>query len=223
MSKFKVIHKDPETRARLGILTTPHGKIKTPSYVFVVTYGKFRHLMPRDIKKADVQLIIANTFHLWQKALAHKSSKSLITSLLETNLPTMTDSGGFQVLSLAFGDESKIGKFIKDSAKADATYNRSRIRITRKGVYFKFNDHSTSPRLRRTRELFLGPELSMKLQAKIGADIIFAFDHITSPLDDFKYNDKAVEITNKWAEESLKFKNQNENLGAKKQMLFGIV
>lgn len=223
MSKFKIIHKDPETRARLGILTTPHGKIKTPSYVFVVTYGKFRHLMPRDIKKADVQLIIANTFHLWQKALAHKSSKSLITSLLETNLPTMTDSGGFQVLSLAFGDESKIGKFIKDSAKADATYNRSRIRITRKGVYFKFNDHSTSPRLRRTRKLFLGPELSMKLQAKIGADIIFAFDHITSPLDDFKYNDKAVEITNKWAGESLKFKNQNENLGAKKQMLFGIV
>ena len=63
---------------------------------------------------------------------------------------------------------------------------------------------------------FLGPALSMKIQEKIGADIIFAFDHITSPLDNFKYNKKAVELTDEWAKICLKKYNKN-------QLLFGIV
>lgn len=132
-------------------------------------------------------------------------------------MPTMTDSGGFQVLSLAFGDKNRVGKFMTDSAKVDATYKRSRIRITRKGVHFKFND----------QKLFLGPELSMKIQRAIGADIIFAFDHITSPLDDFKYNEKALALTDKWAliclKEHERISRLRERSGEPRQELFGIV
>jgi len=208
---FTVIKKDKKTKARLGVLTTPHGVIKTPSYVFVGTYGKFLHLTPEDIKKTDSQLIIANTFHLWESALKNKRAKNgkldtFLTQKLGLNIPTMTDSGGFQVLSLAFGDKNRVGKFMADSAKADTTFKRSKIRITQKGVHFKFNG----------QKLFLGPELSMKIQRAIGADIIFAFDHITSPLDDYEYNKKAVELTDKWAKICLKTRNPN-------QLLFGIV
>jgi tRNA-guanine transglycosylase len=119
----------------------------------------------------------------------------------------MTDSGGFQVLSLAFGDKNRVGKFMADSVKIDSTYKRNKIKITQKGVHFNFKGH----------KMFLGPELSMKLQQKIGADIIFAFDQITSPLDDYEYNRKAVQLTDKWALQCLRVNKDND------QMLFGIV
>ncbi|MEK7138623.1 MAG: tRNA guanosine(34) transglycosylase Tgt [Patescibacteria group bacterium] len=220
---FKIIKNDPKTQARLGVLITPHGKIETPSYVIVATHAQIKCLKPSDIKKTKTQLVISNTFHLWSKITKHKSQntnktrkhkiQTFLLNKLGTKIPTMTDSGGFQVLSLAFGDKNKVGKFMTGETKADKSYKRSQIRITQKGVYFKFNG----------KKLFLGPELSMKLQAKIGADITFAFDHITSPLDTYNYNKKAVELTNKWAKESLKFKFKNEKLLKNKQLLFGIV
>lgn len=203
---FKVIKKDKQTKARLGVLTTPHGTIRTPSYVFVGTYGKFLHLTPADVKRTGSQLVIANTFHLWDKAVKNKLKGGFIHKSFGFKIPVMTDSGGFQVLSLAFGDKNKVGKFMTGDAKPDANYKRSKIRITQKGVHFNFKG----------RKMFLGPELSMKLQKQIGADIIFAFDHITSPLDGFKYNQKAVELTDKWAKICLKTRNP-------KQLLFGIV
>ncbi|OGN00523.1 MAG: hypothetical protein A3B91_01095 [Candidatus Yanofskybacteria bacterium RIFCSPHIGHO2_02_FULL_41_29] len=209
---FKILKKDSQTKARLGVLTTPHGVVKTPSYVFVGTYGRIRHLSPRDIKSTKTQIIISNTFHLRDRA---ESSKYGIRNSLNEKLgkiPLMTDSGGFQVLSLAFDGERKVGKFIGDKAKLDTSYKRRRIKITKKGVIFKYDG----------KWKFLGPELSMKIQAKIGADIIFAFDHITSPLDSYSYNQKAVRNTDRWAKICLdtKYKIQDTK---HKQLLFGIV
>ncbi len=221
---FKILKKDKFSKARLGVLTTPHGIVRTPSYVMVGTYGHIRNLSPADIKKTQTQLIIANTFHLWNPALKHKNGASnpketLLTKGFGPKMPTMTDSGGFQVLSLAFADKSKVSKFMSGSPETDVIQKRSKIRITDKGVYFKNPDASG-----RTTWKFLGPKLSMDIQSKIGADIIFAFDHITSPLDTYEYNQKALELTDKWAIESLKFKNQNEKLRkGPRQMLFGIV
>ena len=246
---FKIIKTDNKTRARLGVLTTPHGIIKTPSYVFVGTYGHIRNLSPADIKKTGTQIIISNTYHLWDEAVKVKNSKlkiknfgSLIHNKFGMKLPIMTDSGGFQVLSLAFGDKSKIGpevdvrnmpkgikgeansnihfrvgKFLTDSAKINEHYKRKNVKITAKGVYFKYDE----------KWKFLGPELSIKLQQKIGADIIFAFDHITSPLDTYAYNKKALELTDKWAKICLKehtrLSRLRQGFGESKQMLFGIV
>jgi tRNA-guanine transglycosylase len=140
----------------------------------------------------------------------------------------MTDSGGFQVLSLAFDQKNKISKFtplevsptklltgfMSDRKLINPKlYKRTRVKITSKGVYFTYDN----------KKLFLGPELSMKLQKKIGADIIFAFDHITSPHDSFAYNKKAVELTNKWADVCLKEHFKNQLSRKNKQALFGIV
>src|SRR3989344_5177688 len=101
---FRIVKKDTKTRARLGVLKTPHGVIQTPSYVFVGTYGKFRHLTPKDVKKTRSQVVIANTFDLWDKALENKAKDGFIHRSFGLKIPVMTDSGGFQVLSLAFGD-----------------------------------------------------------------------------------------------------------------------
>lgn len=247
---FTIIKKDKKTKARLGILTTPHGIIKTPSYVFVGTYGKFLHLTPADISRTKSQLVIANTFHLWDTVLKSKKSirqlagkkqklDTFLTQKLGLNIPTMTDSGGFQVLSLAFGDKNRVGKIINPQLTTNdlQQLKRKNIRITKKGVHFNFNLPAGRQEVSKWR--FLGPELSMKLQSKIGADIIFAFDQITSPLDDYEYNRKAVELTDKWASRCLKLhllsaSRDRRNGGTTKgrqttksargrQMLFGIV
>ena len=211
---FRIIKKDKNSKARLGVLRTAHGTVKTPSYVFVGTYGQIRHLSSADIKRTKTQIIISNTFHLWDetgKSLKSKVKDSkldtFLTRKLGLNIPTMTDSGGFQVLSLAFSNKDAAGKFLTGSRRKNTVLKRDKIKITERGVYF-YQDGE---------KLFLGPELSMKIQSKIGADIIFAFDHITSPLDTYAYNQRAVKLTDKWALRCLRV-NQN-----KKQMLFGIV
>ena len=210
---FKILKRDKKSKARLGVLTTAHGVVQTPSYVFVGTYGKFLHLKPADLTRAKIQMIISNTFHLWDKALINKLKEGFIHKSFGIKVPIMTDSGGFQVLSLAFGDKNKVGKFMTGDAVVDGSYKRSKIRITQKGVHFNYKG----------RKLFLGPELSMKLQRQIGADIMFAFDQITSPLDDFDYNEKAVAMTNKWAHLCLDEHTRQQKNKKNKQMLFGIV
>src|SRR3989344_8403587 len=66
---FKIIKKDKHTQARLGVLSTPHGKIETPSYVIVATRAEIKCLKPSDIKKTKTQVVIANTYQLWNEVL----------------------------------------------------------------------------------------------------------------------------------------------------------
>ena len=133
----------------------------------------------------------------------------------------MTDSGGFQVFSLAFGKHAKAGKIFpkKDLEKKDKNTNieRKNVRITNKGVYFRPQSHDIAKH-NFEKWQFLGPELSIKLQQKIGADIIFAFDECTSFFDNFKYNKKAMERTHKWALESLK--HHKKKVNSTKQSLY---
>lgn len=225
---FRIIKKDKHYNARLGVLSTPHGKIETPSYVIVATHAQVKCLKLSDIKKTKTQVVIANAYHLWDETTNHKTqntnktqnhkTQTFLLNKLGTKLSTMTDSGGFQVFSLGFGQKNKVSKILKpvDNRHRKSVINRQNIKIANKGVYFKWNG--------KTR--FLGPELSIKIQKKLGADIIFAFDECTSPLDSFNYNKKALERTHRWALKCLKENSKLEkNLNSKndKQMLFGIV
>ncbi len=119
----------------------------------------------------------------------------------------MTDSGGFQVFSLGFGRKNKVGKILKSNIKSAKNIKRQNIKITNKGVYFMLEG----------KKRFLNPKTSMRIQEKLGADIIFAFDECTSPLDNLAYNKKALERTHRWAVESLAAHKRKD------QMLFGIV
>lgn len=212
MLKFEITSRDQQTRARTGILSTPHGDILTPSYVIVATHAKIKCLKPSDIKKTKTQVVIANTYHLM------KQSKN-VSKLLGKKLPTMTDSGGFQVFSLGFGEKNRVGKILTTLkvVSQQVIHKRQNIKIVDKGVYFYDVGNYPSLKFRKTRRQFLDPKTSIKIQEKLGADIIFAFDECTSPLDNLKYNQEALERTHRWAKESLAAKTRKD------QMLFGIV
>ena len=223
---FKILKKDKSTNARTGVLITPHGKILTPAYIIVATHAEIKCLKPQDIAKTNTQVVISNTYHLWNfvpKQLpiynfkfTNKNKKTFLLNKLGSNMPTMTDSGGFQVFSLGFGKENKVGKILKNGANlrmyANQQIKRQQIKITDKGVFFNIDG----------QRRFLNPEISMKLQEKLGADIIFAFDECTSPLDNFSYNKKALERTHRWAKKCLSLM-ANRQSQDKQQMLFGIV
>jgi queuine tRNA-ribosyltransferase len=215
---FKILKKDKKTKARLGVLSTPHGDIQTPSYVIVATHAQIKCLEPEDIKGTKTQIVIADAFHLWEKALQRaslqrKDALCSVAQRLGVEIPSMTDSGGFQVFSLGFGMKDKVGKILKINSPRKA--KRQNIKITDKGVYFTWDG----------REKFLSPEISMDIQQKLGADIIFAFDECTSPLDNYVYNNKALGRTHKWAKICLNIFSRPTRSGKTEsgQMLFGIV
>ncbi|MEK7565175.1 MAG: tRNA-guanine transglycosylase, partial [Patescibacteria group bacterium] len=162
---FKVLKKDYSSRARLGIIETPHGIVETPSYVVVGTHAKVRELSSQDLVRAKTQLIISNTYHMWQK-LGDKGLRKYpgLHESMNWQRPLMTDSGGFQVFSLGFARELGGGK-IATSQQPLAT-SENLVRITDDGAYFQVD----------SKEYFLDAKKSVWIQEKLGADIILAFD-----------------------------------------------
>ena len=214
---FSIIHKDPHSKARVGVISTPHGDIQTPSYVIVATHGKVRAVSNEDVSKAKTQVLISNTYHLWRTKLEEiEKAGGLHAYFHWPTMPIMTDSGGFQVFSYGFGREHGIGKVgilprdIRDKRKIIRAFEaeENRTTITDTGVRF-IDDEG--------QKLFLSPERSIEIQKKLGADIIFAFDECTSPYHDYEYNKKALQRTHAWATKCLEVKTRTD------QKMFGIV
>ena len=220
MFSFKILKKDKETKARLGIINTPHGKIYTPNIAIVATKGSIRGLSFEMAKKFGADVFMINTFHFFHNERYKVVEKfGGLHKFLNINYPLMTDSGGFQVFSLGFGIEHGVGKianiFPLEKMNGPKTYinapkNKSMVKIYEDGVEF------ISPY--NGKKLFLSPELSIKIQKILKADFIFSFDECTSPLSDYEYTKKAMERTHRWAIRCLEeFKKSNE------QVMFGII
>ncbi len=201
---FTITQRDIKTNARRGVLRTAHGIVHTPSYVMVATHGSIKTLKPSDMKKTKTQIVIANTYHLWNEAL---KSKNILAKRLGTRLPTMTDSGGFQLFSFGAAREHNVGKVLKRRRRQPG--EKSVVKITEKGVFFTENG----------KKKLLTPELSIKIQERIGADIMFVLDECTSPLHSQIHNKKALQRTTRWAIRCLKVKSKK----LQDQVLFGIV
>ena len=211
---FKILKKSKNSRARLGFLETEHGVVETPCLVPVATQAVVKTLDSKEVVETKSQILIANTFHLHLKPgekIVDKAGK--LYNFMNWKKPLMTDSGGYQVFSLGFGidfglgskilkEEQKRGEVIKENAQPQ------KIKINYDGVVFRSPINGD--------ELFLGPKESIKIQEKLGADIIFAFDECTPPLADLNYVKKSLEKTHRWAKVCLKAKKS-------KQALFGIV
>ena len=203
---------DTKTKARAGTLTTPRGGIvRTPAYSIVGTHAEVRTLSPADLKAGKVQLIIANTYHLWQTLGPALDSFEGLHARMGTDAVIMTDSGGFQVFSLGFAREHGVGKiapmFPGEDKNAKRASQENLVRITDRGAYFTVEG----------KEHYLDAEMSIAIQEKLGADIILAFDECTSPLHDGEYTAAALERTHAWAIRSLAAKTRSD------QMLYGIV
>jgi len=216
MLAFKVLKQSKKSQARLGILKTEHGVIETPCLVPVATQAVVKTLESQEVKATKTQLLICNTYHLHLKpgeAIIKKAGG--LHHFMNWPGPLMTDSGGFQVFSLGFGRDFGTGKILKNGQpaqillrKIEAGQQPKLLKITGQGVYFRSFVNG--------QEIFLGPKESIKIQQKLGADIIFAFDECTSPIADFAYTEKSLVRTHQWAKICLTAKKT-------KQALFGIV
>jgi len=210
--EFKIQKKSKKSRARFGFLKTKYGVIETPCLVPVATQAVVKTLTSEEAKDAKCQILICNTFHLHLKPGEDivKSAGGL-HKFMNWSGPLMTDSGGFQVFSLGFGKDTNVGKILKHSQDNEIIQKGRQpksLKINQDGVYFQSPIDG--------KHLFLGPKESIKIQEKLGADIIFTFDECTSPLADREYVEKSLEKTHRWAEVCLKAKKSN-------QALFGIV
>ncbi|MDP3646355.1 MAG: tRNA guanosine(34) transglycosylase Tgt [bacterium] len=212
MFSFKILKKSKRSRARLGIISTPHGEIETPAFVPVATRATIRTLDTSEIGEVGSQVLICNTFHL-HVAPGEKLIKKAggIHKYMRWNKPLMTDSGGFQVYSLGFGADHGIGKMLKKPVgkRIETDMQPQQIRITDDGVHFR-SPIDGSP-------LFLGPKESIRIQENLGADIILALDECTSPVANKAYIQKSLEKTHRWATECIKVRKNNA------QALYGIV
>ena len=205
----------------MGVITTPHGVIHTPAFVAVGTKATIKSLNPEQVQEAGVEVVLGNTYHLYLQPgdeIVHDAGG--IGKFMNWKGPTMTDSGGFQVFSLgvAYGkDMSKILKITDPSLLIPERFDDNDAprlaKIGQDGVSFKSHlDGSIH---------YITPEKSIQIQHNLGADIIFAFDECTSPTEDLKYQEEALERTHRWAERSL-VEHKKLNL-ENKVSLFGIV
>ncbi|MDR0398030.1 MAG: tRNA guanosine(34) transglycosylase Tgt [Candidatus Nomurabacteria bacterium] len=193
---FEVTTRLPGRLGRTGVITTPHGVIKTPAFIAVGTHAEVKYMLPADVHATGAQGMLSNAYHLSRRA-AEIDAAGGLAAYSGWNAPTVTDSGGFQVMSLGSG----LGKVISMDATAahqsrQAKPENERLaRVSDEGVTFR---HPTDGKV----EVFT-PESSMQIQHQIGADIMMAFDELTSIDDDHAYNTRALERTRLWAERCL--------------------
>lgn len=215
---FKLLATDG--RARAGVLTTPHGQVYTPALTLVATQGAVKAVSAQELLELNVQLLIANTYHLHLRPGAETVAQlGGLHRMMGWPRTTMTDSGGFQVFSLGSSIRDgvgKIGSIFPDEGRAappslpkDA---KSRVKITEEGVNFRSHIDG-SPQT-------LTPESSVQIQAQLGADLIVAFDECTSPLDGYDYTKEAMERTHRWAARSLE---AFDKYASDRQRMYGIV
>jgi queuine tRNA-ribosyltransferase len=211
MIEFKIIKKSKKSAARVGILKTPHGEIETPSFVTVATLANAKMFAAEDLAAVKTPIVISNTFHLHLRPGEDIVKKAGgLHKFMNWNRPIMTDSGGFQVFSLGFGHDQGTSKIPnrKEKPTVRTGAQPQRLKINDNGVEF------TSPI--DGRKIFMGPRESIRIQEKLGADIILAFDECTPPSANKEYIAKSLEKTHAWAKICLAEKKSD-------QALYGIV
>jgi queuine tRNA-ribosyltransferase len=229
--KFEIVKKQPGTMARAGIIHTPHGDIETPAFVTVGTKATVKTLRSEDLKDlVKAQVALANTYHLYLQP-GHDIIKEAggLHKFAGWDLPTMTDSGGFQVFSLGAAFGKGVTKFAKGEVEEDEkpvvhglnVYSKELAEshgklcvIDEEGVTFTSHHDGSMHRFTAER--------SIEIQHAIGADIIVAFDECTSPSADYDYQKEAMDRTHRWAKRSIMAHKQNYE-ALKKQGLYGVV
>ena len=199
---------DREGQARAGLIRTPHGEIRTPAFIPLATKASVRGLSATEVAALGYELVLGNTFHLHlspgeERIAAHGG----LHGFMGWERPIITDSGGFQVFSLAHGgvaDEIK--------GRRGEMGGGAKVEISERGVAFKS--------LLDGSDRFLGPEESMAIQAKLGSDIALAFDECTPYHADRDYTARSTERTHRWLDRCLQWHGEQGPAG---QAVFGIV
>ena len=194
---FEIQHSDPHTRARAGLITTPHGTIETPVFMPVGTRGTLKSLTPDEARNHGAQIVLGNTYHLYLQP-GHELIARMggLHRFMSWDRPILTDSGGFQVFSLVYGG-------IADEIKGRRPTQQAQpgmVKVTEDAVIFKsYIDGS--------QHVFT-PERSIEIQKGIGADIILCFDELPPFHAGYEYTARSLERTHRWAVRCLNYHQQ---------------
>ena len=207
---FKFTYQETTTdRARIGRLETPHGVVETPAFIFCATKAAIKSVTAEQMREAGTQIILSNTYHLMLQpgadVVAHHGGLQKFTGWRG---PMLTDSGGFQIFSLGHGS---IANEIK--GRQNNQRPKTLLRITEEGARFKsYIDGST---------WMLTPEESIRIQHKLGADMIVVLDECTAFHVEKSYTKDSMEMSHRWGKRCLtEFVKLNEN---GEQRLYGII
>lgn len=190
---FEINHAPENSLARAGTISTPHGDVATPAFIPVGTKATVKSVLPETMKELGAQALLANAYHLYlQPGSEILDEAGGLSRFMNWPGPTFTDSGGFQVLSLGVGFKKVLAMdaqtFRSDEVVAG---NKERLaHVDDDGVTFKSHIDGSMHRFT--------PEVSMRVQHQIGADIIFAFDECTTLHNTRKYQERALERTRAW-------------------------
>lgn len=189
--RFEILHQSKKSRARVGRIHTPHGIIDTPNFVAVGTNGTVKALDNELVHEIGLQLMFCNTYHmLLQPGTEIVKKAGGLHSFINRKLPIITDSGGFQVFSLAYGS-------VADELKSRGTKKQggSVLKISEDGVLFRsYRDGA---------KIMLTPESSVQAQKDLGADIIIPFDELPPYHIEAQALKKSFERTHRWEKRSL--------------------
>jgi len=179
---------------RAGVIHTPHGDIRTPAFTPVGTKATVKAVLPESMRELGAQVILANAYHLYlQPGADVVDAAGGVAAFMGWDGPTITDSGGFQVLSLGVGFK-KILAMDVSAKRSDDVIAEGKDRLAHvddDGVTFKSHLDGSMHRFT--------PEVSMQVQHQIGADIMFAFDECTTLLNTREYQEMSVARTQAWA------------------------
>ncbi|MGV1088387.1 MAG: tRNA guanosine(34) transglycosylase Tgt [Mycobacterium sp.] len=220
-SFFTVEAELPNGRGRSGVIHTPHGDIRTPAFVAVGTKASVKAVLPETMADLGAQALLANAYHLYlQPGSDIVAEAGGLGTFMNWPGPTFTDSGGFQVMSLGVGFR-KILMEDPGREQADDLIAKGKERLSRvddDGVTFTSHIDGSAHRFT--------PEVSIGIQHQLGADIIFAFDELTTLLNTRGYQEESVLRTHAWAQRCI---DEHRRLGSLEagskpaQALFGVV
>ena len=198
-----------DVAARTGILTTAHGEVRTPAFIPLATTAAVRGLDTDEVAGLGYEMVLGNTFHLFLRPGPERIAElGGLHRFMRWDGAIITDSGGFQVFSLAHGS---VADEIK--GRRGATGNHGAIlEIAEEGVRFRSYLDGV--------EMFMGPEESMEIQAALGSDIALAFDECTPYHADYDYTARSTERTHRWLDRCTQWHAAN---APSTQALFGIV
>lgn len=191
MFQFKVLHRSKKSRARVGKIITPHGDIDTPNFVAVGTNGTLKALDNQMVDSIGLQLMFCNTYHLLLQPGSDVIEKAGgLHRFINRKMPIITDSGGFQVFSLAYGSVASELKS-KGTKKQDGHV----LKIGEEGVIFRS--------YRDGKKVLLTPESSIQAQKAFGSDIIIPFDELPPYHIGPEQLKNSFERTHRWEKRSL--------------------
>jgi len=207
MLSFTIEHQSARSHARVGRIDTPHGSIATPGFVPVGTNASVKMLDSDIVEQLGTQLLFCNTYHLLlQPGTDIIRQAGGLHTFMHRRQPIITDSGGFQVFSLAYGS-------VHDELKSRGMKKHDSLieRIDESGVIFRsYRDGS---------RIHLTPESSVQAQKDLGADIIIPLDELPGYHTERRALKASLDRTHKWQQRSLDEHQRNPQ----QQAMYGVI